>query len=297
MATDPLEEAAVQLYGLPLEDFTRERDANARELRAGGRRDAAAEVAKLQKPTQVAWAVNRLAREERALMDALMEAGQELRSAQEHAVGGGDAGALRAAAAAERRAVDALVEAAAGVRPAGRAMSRSSLDRVRETLHAAAADEDLRARVAAGRLVKEAAGGGGWPLTAAAGAPAARENTPTQAAQEPTKVSRAKTPTQAAQRPARVSRAKTDDPTPKAQERTRKAQERDRRQQERAREREAARLRREEAERSAAERRELLAALKQARKRAAAAGRDLEAAQEADEAARDEVARLEERLG
>src|SRR5919202_7086126 len=107
MAADAAAEAAERLYGLPLEDFTRERDALARELRRAGRRDEAGEVAKLPKPSQVAWAVNRLARDEPGLVRALVEAGGRLREAQERAIAGGGAGALRDATAAERRAVDA----------------------------------------------------------------------------------------------------------------------------------------------------------------------------------------------
>ena len=59
---DPVEEAAGRLYGLPLEDFTRERDAAARELRKAKEREAADAVAKLQKPSQGSWAANTLAR-------------------------------------------------------------------------------------------------------------------------------------------------------------------------------------------------------------------------------------------
>src|SRR5919108_6063710 len=109
---DPVQEVAGRLYGLPLEEFTRERDAAARELRKAKERDAAAQVARLPKPSQAAWAANALARERRDLVDALLSAGDELREAQERAVSGGGAGALREAGAAERAAVDALVEAA-----------------------------------------------------------------------------------------------------------------------------------------------------------------------------------------
>ena len=72
---DPVEEVAGRLYGLPLEDFTRERDAAARELRKAKDRDAAAVVAKLPKPSQASWAANTLARERRDLVDALLGAG------------------------------------------------------------------------------------------------------------------------------------------------------------------------------------------------------------------------------
>jgi hypothetical protein len=76
---DPVEEVAGRLYGLPLEEFTRERDAAARELRKAKEREAAAAVAKLPKPTQAAWAANALARGHRELVDDLLVAADELR--------------------------------------------------------------------------------------------------------------------------------------------------------------------------------------------------------------------------
>src|SRR3954451_16528863 len=91
---DPVEEVAGRLYGLPLEDFTRERDAAARELRQAKERDAAAAVAKLPKPSQGAWAAHTLARERGDLVDTLLKAGDELRAAQKGAVAGRGAGAL-----------------------------------------------------------------------------------------------------------------------------------------------------------------------------------------------------------
>ena len=114
---DSVEDVAGRLYGLPLDEFTRERDAAARELRRAKDREAADAVKQLPKPSQAAWAANTLAREQRDLVDALLEAGDELRDAQDAAVAGKGAAALRDAAAAERAAVDALVTAAKDLRP------------------------------------------------------------------------------------------------------------------------------------------------------------------------------------
>src|SRR3978361_1132401 len=94
---DPVEEVAARLYALALEDFTRERDAAARELRRAKERDAAAAVARLPKPSQAAWAANAVAREPPELLGALLEAGQALRDGQEAALAGGGADALRTA--------------------------------------------------------------------------------------------------------------------------------------------------------------------------------------------------------
>jgi hypothetical protein len=153
-----------QLYALPLEEFIPARDAAAKELRKAGDRETAAVVAKLPKPTPAAWTANQVARERPDLIAAMLEAGTELREAQEAAVSGGGGRGLRDATLAERRAVDAVMNAAADYRPAGRALSRAMADRLRTTLHAAAGDESIRDAIAEGRLVDEAQAGGAWPF-------------------------------------------------------------------------------------------------------------------------------------
>jgi hypothetical protein len=157
-------EVVDQLYGLPLEQFTPQRDLAARELRRAGDRDAAGEIAKLPKPTPAAWTANQVAREQPELIEAVLEAGEALRGAQEAALAGDGGGALREAMGVQRGAVDAVMTAAQAYRPAGRALSRAMADRLRTTLQAAAGDEGLSAALAAGRLVDEAQGGGAWPL-------------------------------------------------------------------------------------------------------------------------------------
>jgi hypothetical protein len=159
MVDDP----AAVLYGLDLAEFIAARDALAQELRAGGDRDGAAAVKKLAKPTRAAWAVNRLVRERPDEIAALVAAGTALAGAQEQLLDGADADVLRSAAVAARALVDALA-AEAPVDGAAR-------DKVRATLHAATVDADVRAEVAAGRVVKErsAAGFGGLDALIAAG--------------------------------------------------------------------------------------------------------------------------------
>jgi hypothetical protein len=101
---------AEDLYGLPLDRFVAERDALARALRADGRREEAAEVGALRKPSVVAWAVNQLVRTQGRALAELFDAGDALREAQEDILAGrGDGQGLRAAAERERAAVDALV--------------------------------------------------------------------------------------------------------------------------------------------------------------------------------------------
>src|SRR3954451_8937894 len=99
-----------ELYGLALDRFIPERTALAKALRADRRRDEAADVAALRKPSVAAWAVNQLVRSQGAALHELFDAGDELRDAQAALLSGsGDGRALRAANERERGAVDALV--------------------------------------------------------------------------------------------------------------------------------------------------------------------------------------------
>ena len=139
-----------RLYGLPLAEFTAERDALAKRLRKDGDRDAADEVKQLKKPSEPAWAVNQLARGNKRELNALLKAGERLRRAQ---TGGAGRDELRAAIADEREQVAKLAARAQQLlEPA----SEAKLERVRNTLHAAAVDEDTREQIEAGRLVADA---------------------------------------------------------------------------------------------------------------------------------------------
>ena len=159
------DEVAARLYGLELAEFTPARDEAAKALRTEKRRDEAAEVAALRKPSTAAWIVNRLAREHADAVAELLAAGDALRQAQDKATAGKDRrGRLREAGERERHALDALMAAAKPLRPDGRAPSEAVLERVRATLRAAATDADVRAGIAAGRLVREADTAGAWPL-------------------------------------------------------------------------------------------------------------------------------------
>ncbi len=169
---------ADDLYGLPLDRFIPERTALSRALRADGRRDEAAAVAARSKPSVAAWAVNQLVRTQKRELEALLHAGDALRRAQDAVVAGhGDGRALRAAAEAERGAVDGLVTTAKGLLSSdGHPLSSTILERVAETLHAAALDEDARPEVSSGCLQRELrhVGFGVGPGPASAPAPARR---------------------------------------------------------------------------------------------------------------------------
>jgi len=146
-----------ELYGLPLDRFTPERNALARELRNSGEREQGAEVAALRKPSVAAWAVNQLVRTQRTAIGELFEAGDGLRRAHDEVLAGrGDGGSLRTAVERERQAVESLIRAAGGLLTSdGHELSPTIIDRVADTLHAAALDDDARALLGDGRLERE----------------------------------------------------------------------------------------------------------------------------------------------
>jgi len=130
-----------RLYGLPLAEFTAERDALARRLKSDGRRDEAAEVGALRKPVVAAWVVNRLARERRDDVRALVAAAEGIRQGKPEAD------------ERFRTAADDLVRAARELLTAeGRTASDAVVRDVATTLRsAAAAEPDL---LASGRLTE-----------------------------------------------------------------------------------------------------------------------------------------------
>lgn len=155
-AGDRTEKQVDALYAAPPEEFVQRRDALARALRKGGDRDAAERVKALRKPTVAAWAVNALARTEKMRLRGLLTAGERLREAHEEALAGGLTPALAEARDDERAAIEELARAArALLEEKGHPASEAVLDRIRETLHAAVVDGELRERVRAGRVEKE----------------------------------------------------------------------------------------------------------------------------------------------
>jgi hypothetical protein len=148
---------ARDLYGLPLDRFVPERDALVKELRKEGRREQAAEVAALRKPSVAAWAVNQLVRTQSHSLAELLDAGDALQHAQSLLLSGrGNGASLRDALTRERDAVDQLVDKARGLLSSeGHGLAQATIDRVSDTLHAAAFDADARSQVKDGCLHRE----------------------------------------------------------------------------------------------------------------------------------------------
>jgi hypothetical protein len=149
-----LESAVGRLNAVPLEEFVAERKRLAKELRAAGDRESAAEIAKLPKPSAPAWALNAVARERPEVVGGWLEAAEALRDASTHADrASGDA--LRAAMAAHREATrELLATVRSEARPNGRELSEPMLDRAREILQAATADPARAELLREGRVAE-----------------------------------------------------------------------------------------------------------------------------------------------
>jgi hypothetical protein len=153
------------LYDLPLEEFTKARNNLVARLRKAHQSEAAAEVRGLKKPTVVAWAANRLARDEPKLTASLLEAGERLRETQQRALAGNaKQDEVADATAAERETIRGLLTAAR--RHFGDRATSPLLDKLSQTLRAAAVDPAARLLLEQGRLTEELKAVGFGPLEA-----------------------------------------------------------------------------------------------------------------------------------
>jgi hypothetical protein len=140
-----------ELYGVPPDEFTAARNALAKELKASGDKDGAAEVAKLRRPSVGAWALNQVARSQPKLIEAALDAGSRLRAASD-AAAEGDASGLRDATAAERAAAQAVAKAA---RPHLGARADALVPALLSTLRVAALDGDVAEGLRDGMLTTD----------------------------------------------------------------------------------------------------------------------------------------------
>jgi hypothetical protein len=70
-----------RLFALPLDEFTAARNAAVKRLKETGDDEAAEQVGALTKPSVPVWAINQLARKEKAAVRGLLEAAAKLRKA------------------------------------------------------------------------------------------------------------------------------------------------------------------------------------------------------------------------
>jgi hypothetical protein len=164
-AVPNLERELDGLYALPLEEFTKARNDLVSRLKKAHQTEAADAVRVLKKPSVVAWAANRLAREDPKRVTALLAAGDRLRDAQQRSLAGNaNADEVNDAAAAERDAIRGLLSSARTL--LGDRATPALLDRLGQTLRAAAVDDQGRRLLERGRLTEELNAVGFGPLEA-----------------------------------------------------------------------------------------------------------------------------------
>lgn len=149
---DVLGEATEELYGADPADFVAARNDLVRRLKSDGRRDLAAEVAKLRRPTPAAWAVNQLSRRDLRGLEELVTRGEELRAAQDRALAGAHADEMRDKSRARRDAVAALADEAAGFLAERGVSPDAHRGQIIATLEAASLGTEAAAAVLGGRL-------------------------------------------------------------------------------------------------------------------------------------------------
>jgi hypothetical protein len=154
-----LDDVIADLLAGPLSEFTARRNAKAKELKDAGQKDLAAEVTALKKPPVPVWAVNQLARGNKAVLGRLQEMGEGVVKAQQAAVGGrrNAAPELRSASDRLQRELEVAVRTVADrLRTDGHAADEATLRRVQEILRlGAVSGGDTWDRLRAGTLIDE----------------------------------------------------------------------------------------------------------------------------------------------
>ena len=127
------EKHILELYSLPLAEFTAARNALAKEVRSGGERKTAEEIKRLAKASVTAWVVNQLYNDHRSTFEEFLAAGGDQRDALQ-----ADSAELRAATE-RKRALQADLLKSASVLLGGTALSPAVRQRISRSLDTLAA--------------------------------------------------------------------------------------------------------------------------------------------------------------
>ena len=196
-SSDPLDSELDGLFQQLPAAHVEARKALADKLRKAGDRAGAERIKKIKRPSPPAWAINQLHFQKRELLEAAQRATAELLSA--HARDGVGPSELSAAVAAQRRAIQAALDAAVrGAAKAGLAISSVDQRKVETTLKAwlAGAGEE-----APGRMTHELEASGFAAVTAVgitnSRPPSAAKPEPRQGDRPATPAAESSTPLQA----------------------------------------------------------------------------------------------------
>ena len=145
-----------ELYVLPLDQFTRARDALAKELAAQGHTQESQAIKKLKRPVVAAWVVNRLAQQQPEHMDQFLSSSHALEIAHRRAMSGLASDQLKDANRAFQQSLDTLMkDVNASLTELGRDATGDLIRQVEETLRAAAmGTAEERAILARGTLTQ-----------------------------------------------------------------------------------------------------------------------------------------------
>ncbi|MBM2809252.1 MAG: uncharacterized protein HW416_11 [Chloroflexi bacterium] len=157
-----LGQIAYELYALLPESFTAARDDEVRKARAQGQQQLARALTQLRRPTQSAWVVNLLWRDQRQVIEDFLQLAEDL----SHAQAQGSVEEFRRLTARRRELEAGLISRGHKLAEQAEVVLTTSIEReVRDTLAAALASTDVATEVRSGRLVKAASYGGFGPDT------------------------------------------------------------------------------------------------------------------------------------
>lgn len=151
MGSVNLDAVTQELYGLPPGEFVATRNARAKQARADGERELAADIQGLAKPTTAAWLVNQLSRRHADDLEPLLDLGRDLRTASANL----DGEAMRKLGRQRNELVSELLDHARQIGSANSyKLSDDTADEMRRTLEASLSDSEIADDVAAGRLTR-----------------------------------------------------------------------------------------------------------------------------------------------
>ena len=212
MTAPDIDAVADELYGLPADEFIGARAAYAKQAKADGDRELAAQIQALKKPTVAAWLVNQLARRHRDELAVLVELGTEMR----RGLSGISAEDMRELTKRRFQLVAALVKRAGEIAAeAGRGVGADTSAAIQATLEATLSDQASADAVVAGRLTEPLAVSGfgfGNPFEVVdAGAGGDVVDLGAHRAKKTKKVERAEADVAAAEKTARLAHERVDD--------------------------------------------------------------------------------------